>query len=117
MGATYNPFSHTFVDAPQAHILLRSGNRLQVTGRVIFPYLKGDPDPPSDSTSPAPAPFTDNVGDPQLPAAVQDSDYATPLQSQPQFRAWPSSPSPLRQLPSVFDRWTPRDSTVRISTQ
>ena len=111
MGAEYNPFSHTFVAASQAHIVL-SGNRLQVTGRVIFPYMKGDPDPPSDSTSAAPAPFTDSVGDPQIPAAVQASEQNAPagLPLEPQFRTWPSAPSPLRQLPSVFDRWNRRDS-------
>ena len=103
MGAGYNPFSHTFVDAPQAHVVLRSANRLQITGRVIFPYMKGDPDPPSDPTSAAPAPFTDSVGDPQIPAAVQASEQNAPNTS-PQFRTWPSAPSPLRQLPSVFDR-------------
>ena len=112
MGAGYNPFSHTFVDASQAHIVLRSGNRLQITGRVIFPYMKGDPDPPSDSTSAAPAPFTGSVGDPQIPAAVQASEQNAPagLPLEPQFRTWPSAPSPLRQLPSVFDRWNRRDS-------
>ena len=112
MGAGYNPFSHTFVDASQAHIVLRSGNRLQITGRVIFPYMKGDPDPPSDSTSAAPAPFTDSVGDPQIPAAVQASEQNTPnpgLPLETQFRTWPNAPSPLRQLPSVFDRWNRRD--------
>ena len=78
MGAGYNPFSHTFVDASQAHIVLRSGNRLQITGRIIFPYMKGDPDPPSDSTSAAPAPFNGSVGDPQIPAAVQASEQNAP---------------------------------------
>ena len=69
--------------------------------------MKCDPDPPSDSTSAAPAPFTDSVGDPQIPAAVQASEQNAPagLPLEPQFRTWPSAPSPLRQLPSVFDRW------------
>ena len=114
MGAGYNPFSHTFVDAPQAHVVLRSANRLQITGRVIFPYMKGDPDPPSDDASAAPAPFTDNVGDPQLPTAVQASEQRA-LHG-PQFRNWPSSPSPLRQLPPVFDRWNRRDTPVRANS-
>ena len=115
MGAGYNPFSHTFVDAPQAHVVLRSANRLQITGRVIFPYMKGDPDPPSDNASAAPAPFTDNVGDPQLPAAVQASEQHA-LNRSPQFRTWPSSPSPLRQLPPVFDRWGRRDTPIRANS-
>ena len=34
--AGYTPFSHASVDASQAHIVLRSKNWLQVTGRVMF---------------------------------------------------------------------------------
>ena len=40
MNAQYNPFSHMYASAPQAHIVLRSNNRLQITGRAIFPYLR-----------------------------------------------------------------------------
>ena len=29
-----------YASAPQAHIVLRSNNRLQITGRAIFPYLR-----------------------------------------------------------------------------
>ena len=36
----FNPFSHMYASAPQAHIVLRSGNRLQLTGRAVFPYLR-----------------------------------------------------------------------------
>ena len=43
----YNLFSHLFADAPQAHVLLRSRNRLQITGRGVFPYTK----PSSDGTA------------------------------------------------------------------
>ena len=115
MGAGCNPFSHTFVGASQAHIVLRSGNRLQITGRIIFPCMKGDPDSQSDPMSTAPAPFTGGGGDPRIPAAAQASEQQNaqsglPLQVQPQFRIWLSAPSPLRQLPPVFDRWKPRDS-------
>ena len=107
LGAGYNPFSNAFVDAPQAHIVLRSGNRLQITGRVVFPYLKGDVEPPLDSSAQTPSPFTDTVGDPQLPAAVQSADQAS---TAIQFRQWPQSPAPLRQLPPI-DRWAPSNQT------
>ena len=40
MNAMFNPFSHMYASAPQAHIVLRSGSRLQITGRVVFPYLR-----------------------------------------------------------------------------
>ena len=51
--AGYNHFSHTFVGALHAHIVLRrSGTRLQITGRVIFPYMKGDSDPSLDPATP-----------------------------------------------------------------
>ena len=35
MNAMFNPFSHMYASAPQAHIVLRSGNRLQITEREI----------------------------------------------------------------------------------
>ena len=40
VNAQYNPFSHMYASAPQARIVLRSNNRLQITGRAIFPYLR-----------------------------------------------------------------------------
>ena len=108
MGAGYNPFSHPFVDASQAHIVLHSGNRLQITGRVIFPYMKGDPDPPPDSTSAAPAPFTDSAGDPQIPAAVQATSR-TPVPHLAKCAvAAPATPFRLRQMEPTWpskSRW------------
>ena len=77
--------------------------------------MKSDSDPTPGSTAAVPAPFTDSVGDSQIPAAVQANEQhaqsGQPLQVQPQFRTWPSAPSLLRQLPPVFDRWKPRDDT------
>ena len=40
MNAQYNPFSHMYASAPQAHIVLRSNNCLQITGRAIFAHLR-----------------------------------------------------------------------------
>ena len=74
MSAQYNPLSYTFVNASQAHIVLRSGNRLQITGRIIFPYIKGDSDPTPDSTAVVPATLTSSVGDSQISAAVQANE-------------------------------------------
>ena len=39
----YNPFSHAFADARQAHIVMRPNWRLQVTARCVFPHLKLPP--------------------------------------------------------------------------
>ena len=38
--AQYNPFSHLYANAPQAQIVLRPSGRLQITGRIVFPYLR-----------------------------------------------------------------------------
>ena len=38
---------------------------------MVFPYLKGDSEPPLDPATSTPPPFGGNVGDPQLPAALQ----------------------------------------------
>ena len=38
--AQYNPFSHLYANAPQAQIVLRPGGWLQITGRIVFPYLR-----------------------------------------------------------------------------
>ena len=38
--AQYNPFSHLYANAPQAQIALHPSGRLQITGRVVFPYLR-----------------------------------------------------------------------------
>lgn len=103
--AGFTSFSHAFVDASQAHIVLRSNNRLQVTGRVIFPYLKGDSEPPLDPAAPTPSPFGDNVGDPQLPAALQGAS-STEASAQSPSQQPPHAPTPIRRLPPI-DRWAP----------
>ena len=38
--AQYNPFSHLYASAPQAQLVLRPSGRLQITGRIVFPYLR-----------------------------------------------------------------------------
>ena len=43
MSGRYNPFSHAFADARQAHIVMRPNWRLQVTARCVFPHLKTPP--------------------------------------------------------------------------
>ena len=85
--AGYTPFSHhAFVDASQAHIVMRGNNQLQITGRVIFPCLKGDSEPALDPTTPTPSPFGNNIGDPQLPAALQGASSNKGSLTPPQQR-------------------------------
>ena len=104
--ACYTPFSHAFADASQAHVVMRSNNQLQVTGRVISPYLKGDSEPPLDPATPTPPPFGDNIGDPQLPAALQGASSAE-ASAQPPSQQPPYAPTPIRRLPPI-DRWAPQ---------
>ena len=103
--AGYTPFSHAFVDASQAHIVMRGNNQLQIAGRVIFPYLKGDPEPTLDPATTTPSPFGDNTGDPQLPAALQGASPSEGNQS-PQQQP-PHAPMPIRRLQPI-DRWAPQ---------
>ena len=91
MSGRYNPFSHAFADAKQAHIVMRPDWRLQVTARCIFPHLKlppasriargelsstHDPSPdappaadvpPAAATDPFPAPRADAAAAPPPP--------------------------------------------------
>ena len=97
---------HAFVGASQAHIVMRSNNQLQVTGRVISPYLKGDSEPPLDPATPTPSPFGDNIDDPQLPAALQVAS-STEASAQSPSQQPPHAHTPSRRLPPI-DRWAPQ---------
>ena len=90
----YNPFSHLFADAPQAHVLLRSRNRLQITGRVIFPYTK----PSSDDTADPKRVIPGDTPSP-FPEEAQHEGESKPLEVPH------SSPDQNRDVP-IYSVWS-----------
>ena len=83
----YNPFVHPGSTSPQSHVLLRSHNRLQVTGKVIFTYRDRMTKHMSTIVAPTPTdPTLSNDADtPTLPFAPLPvfNEAARPAQSRP----------------------------------
>ena len=123
----YNPFSHLFADAPQAHVLLCSCNRLQITGRVVFPYTKPSSDGTADPTraipGDTPSPFPEEAqhgGEskpPEVPHPSSDQNRYVPISSVwSQSRVTSAEPleSTTSTTPPEYDAHSDQPHTNRL---